>query len=205
MGHLGNTMKKASTNLVSNLRRMTARSVYQKRAMALVKTAVLEDAIAIAKSAWKELAVDPIVRSYVEKIAPVIRADSDYDAEYLVDVFPQKGLLLDDGYDDHRDGSGIGGTCGGRCLFLLADGGLASVSRSGRWSDSLSAGGDEWTATVSLESVDKAVAQFSVEEPLQRLGDALRMISLRGGHRGARKLAAEIDLNRPGFPGGSKR
>jgi hypothetical protein len=82
------------------------------------------------------------------------------------------GVLLVDRYDRDRDETGSRGTYGGDRLYLLDDGRLADVERTGSWSH-WQGEWSSWEAALSPMTTAEAVSAYGLDNILAGLTKAL--------------------------------
>jgi hypothetical protein len=103
--------------------------------------------------------VKPALRALASRIFRTWRTTSGRNGCNPVeekDYFDERGVCLVDAFEREKDDTGNRGTYGGSRLYLLDDGRLAEVDRTGSWSQWQG----EWnTEECTLEIVDVATAQ----------------------------------------------
>jgi hypothetical protein len=150
----------------------------------------------------------------IETVKPALRAlasgikSRDYQTAgrngcnpvHTYDTFPERGVCLVDGYDHDKDESGNRGSNGGSRLYLLDDGRLAEVERSGSWS-CWQGEPDQWEATMTIVSAAVAVARYELTDMIEAINTKLaeqlkgaKPVRTKAAHARAAKLAAVASL-----------
>ena len=135
--------------------------------------------------------VKPALRALACRIYRTWRATSGHNGCNPVeekDYFDERGACLVDAFDRTKDATGNRGTYGGSRLYLLDDGRLAKVRRTGTWS----AWQGEWDEEeCTLAIIDAATAQKNYHLADIVEGLAVKLNEQIGGEKSKRTKAAK--------------
>ena len=147
--------------------------------------------------------VKPALRALASRIVKLDRSTSGQNGCNPVEQkewFEERGVCIVDAFDREKDATGNEGTFGGSRLFLLDDGRLAEVDRTGTWSQWQGAWSG-YEATLTIVDVGTAQRHYHLTDMIEALNTKLaeqvkgeKAKRTKAAHARAEKLAAVASL-----------